>query len=258
MNFVWTLSLLSSLSVFDYQQLSITRRRTTAHDTTPSPTYNCSSLLLIRAALLHHLSPQAEEDEELVGLRVLVAHEPLVRELVQVPRVALLVRVKARLGKGVLEVEPAALDEVGVDAGPGADEAHRVVDDHVLVPQIFEALVRLQAVRLNGRPLGHVLLDEGDDALMVPPLDHLQHDAAALLLADDAQDPDALAPLALVILALAHLGLVDLFECTCARKDSLSGALLKTPFTCIAPILTYLHRLARPAHLLRAVPDVRS
>lgn len=211
-----------------------TRRRTTTHDTTPSLTYNCLSLLLIRAALLHHLSPQAEKHEELISLRVLVVHEPLVRELVQVSRVALLLRVEARLGKRCLEVEPGALDEVGVNAGPGADEPNRVVDQHVLVAQIFEALVRLQAVRLDNRPLGHVLLDEGDDALVVPPLDHLQDDAPALLLADYAQDPDALAPLAFVVLALADLRLVDLFECTCARKGALSGTLLETPCTGIA------------------------
>jgi hypothetical protein len=85
-----------------------------------------------------------------------------------------------------------------------------VVDGRVFVAQVLGAVVRGEAVRLERGAGRDVLLDDGDDAVDVPPLDGREYDAAALLLADDAQDPDALAPLALVVLALADLGLVDL------------------------------------------------
>jgi hypothetical protein len=89
-----------------------------------------------------------------------------------------------------------------------------VVDGHVVVPQaqVLEAVVDLVAVRLDGRAGSDVLLDDGDDALLFPAVDDLQHDPAALLLRNDPQNPQNLAAFAFVVLPLAATGLVDLFR----------------------------------------------
>lgn len=125
---------------------------------------------------------------------------------------------EAGLGERGLEVEPVPFDEVGVYTGPGVDEVLRVVDVRVGVAVVLEAVVGMEAVRLDNCPRGDVFFDNRNDALDISPLDDLQDDAAPLLLADDAEDPDALAPLAAVVLALPDLSLVDLV----ARRVSLA------------------------------------